>query len=258
MKRLRKIINAIIGLLLLLGIWQGLVLSGKYDKSLMPAPLDVLFGISELIVSGVFLNHISVSLLRFAIGYFFAAVLGIILGLIFGWFYKLWELFDPIVQVLRPISPIAWFPIIVLWFGIGELPAIVIIFIAAFYPILLSTVASVRKIDQVCLKVAKNFGIKQPHILTKIVFPAAFPHIATGLHIAIGSAWVFLVAGEMVGVQNGLGFLIVDARNNLRTDLVLSGIILIGILGLILDKLIKIMEKWIGTKWGIISDDRGI
>ena len=257
MVRLKKLINTIAGLLLLLAAWEGLVLSGKYDRSLLPSPFKVIAAMGELVADGTLLTHITVSLYRFSIGYLTAVTTGIILGLIFGWFHKLWGIFDPVVQLLRPISPIAWFPFIVLWFGIGDLPAIVIIFIAAFYPVLLSTVSSVSKVDQVYLKVARNYGIRQPQILTKIVFPAAFPFIANGLHIALGSAWVFLVAGEMVGAQSGLGFLIIDARNNLRPDMVLAGIIFIGVAGLILDKMIRIMEKWIGKNWGIVPNERG-
>lgn len=257
MSRIRKIVNTLIGLLLLIIFWEGFVLFGKYDQSLLPSPLKVLEGMKELFLDGTLFTHIKVSLLRFSAGYMSAVAAGIILGLIFGWFNKLWGVFDPIVQILRPISPIAWFPFIVLLFGIGDLPAIVIIFIAAFYPILLSTVSSVSKIDQTYLKVAKNFGIKQPLMLTKIVLPAVFPYIANGLHIALGSAWVFLVAGEMVGAQSGLGFLIIDARNNLRSDLLLAGIIFIGVSGLLLDKVIKILEKWIGRNWGIVLNERG-
>lgn len=257
MSKLRKAINILVGLLLLLAVWQGVVLSGRYDSSMLPSPLKVLQGMNELVVDGTLLTHISVSMYRFSMGYLAAIAAGIVLGLILGWFNQLWGIIDPIVQVLRPISPIAWFPFIVLLFGIGDLPAIVIIFIAAFYPILLSTVSSVKKVDQVYLKVAKNFGIKQPQILTKIVFPAVFPSIATGLHIALGSAWVFLVAGEMVGSQSGLGFLIIDARNNLRADLLLSGIIFIGLAGLVLDKAIGVLEKWVGRHWGVVPNEMG-
>jgi len=257
MGRFRKLINTVIGLLLLAALWEGLVLSGKWDKSLLPSPFRVLEAMNGLLADGTLFTHLKVSLLRFAAGYLTAVISGIVLGLVFGWFKRLWGIFDPIVQVLRPISPIAWFPFIVLWFGIGDLPAIVIIFIAAFYPVLLSTVSSVSKVDQTYLKVAKNFGIRQPHVFTKIIFPAAFPYIATGLHIALGSAWVFLVAGEMVGAQSGLGYLIIDARNNLRSDLVLAGIIFIGISGLLLDKAIRVYEKWIGKNWGIVPNERG-
>jgi NitT/TauT family transport system permease protein len=257
MSRIRKYINAVAGILILGAAWEGVVLSDRYEQSLLPSPLKVLGDMKELLLDGTLLRHIQVSLFRFLAGYITAVAAGVVFGLLFGWFNKLWRIVDPVVQVLRPISPIAWFPFIVLWFGIGNLPAIVIIFIAAFYPVLLSTVSAVSKVDQTYLKVAKNFGLKHFQVFTKIIFPASFPYIANGLHIALGSAWVFLVAGEMIGAQSGLGYLIIDARNNLRTDLVLTGIIFIGILGLILDKAIRILEKWIGRNWGIVLNERG-
>jgi NitT/TauT family transport system permease protein len=258
MSRIRKIISGALGFFLVILLWEAVVISKRYEEALLPSPLKVLKAIIELINDGTLFEHIKVSLFRFSVGYLLAVILAVALGLIFGWFGKVWAVFDPLVQVLRPISPIAWFPFIVLWFGIGDLPAIVIIFIAAFYPVLLTTVSAVSKIDSIYLNVAKNFGIKQPFIFTKIVFPAVFPYIASGLHIAIGTAWVFLVAGEMVGAQSGLGYLIVDSRNNLRTDLVLAGIIIIGIIGLILDKLVKFFERWVGKNWGIVPNERGV
>lgn len=251
MTKFKKFINIFIGLGLLLIGWETVILTGKYEPSLLPSPLMVLKGVEELISNGTLFTHIKVSLFRFFIGYSTSVVLAIILGIVLGWFQKIWDVIDPVVQVLRPISPVAWFPFIVLWLGIGDMPAIAIIFIAAFFPVLLSTVSAVRKIDKTYLKVARNFGIKQLHLFTKIIFPAAFPNIVTGLHLALGSAWVFLVSGEMVGAQSGLGYLIIDARNSLRTDLLLSGIIMIGILGLLLDKLITLFEKRIGKIWGI-------
>lgn len=253
MNKFRKFINVFIGLGILLVLWEWMILSGRYELSLLPSPFMVLKGTEELISNGTLVTHIKVSLLRFFIGYFSAVTIAVILGLVLGWFKKIGDILDPIFQVIRPISPIAWFPFIVLWFGIGDIPAIIIIFIAAFFPVVLSTISAVKKIDKTYLKVAKNFGIKQPYVLTKIVFPAIFPNIVNGLHIALGSAWVFLVAGEMVGAQSGLGFLIIDARNSLRSDLLLSGMIIIGILGLLLDKIILIFEKWVGKMWGIPS-----
>ena len=253
----RKFINTLIGLSLLLLGWQALVMSGRYARYLLPSPWDVFSGMGELIYNGVLFTHITVSLYRFFTGYLIAVVVGITLGLIFGWFGKIWGIINPIVQILRPIAPIAWSPFIVLWFGIGDLPAIVIIFIAGFFPILLSTVSAVSKVDQVYLKVAKNFDIKQPQILTKIVLPAVFPYITSGLHIALGTCWIFLVAGEMMGTQSGLGFMIIDARNTLRSDLLLAGIIFIGLIGLLLDKGIQMFEKWVGKKWGIVPNERG-
>ena len=173
------------------------------------------------------------------------------LGLVLGWYKKIWNYLNPVAQVLRPVSPVAWLPFIVLFFGIGEMPALVIIFIAAFFPVLLATVAAVQGMEPVYLKVAKNFGIGQPQILGKIVFPAVFPRIATGLHLALGTAWVFLVAGEMAGAQSGLGFLIIDARNNLRADWLMAAILTIGVLGLVLDGIVSYLEGQIYRRWGL-------
>lgn len=204
----------------------------------------------EMLISKTLFEDVGISLVRFFIGYFIAVMSGIILGLILGQLPRVWLLVDPITQLLRPISPIAWFPFIILWFGIGDLPAIVIIFIAAFFPVLLTTVGAVRNVNLIYLKVATNFEISKIHLLTKVILPAAFPLIANGLHIALGSAWIFLVAGEMVGAQSGLGFLIVDARNSLSLDVVLAAIIVIGIIGLLLDLAIRYFEIWIRRIWG--------
>lgn len=254
----RKLVNAAIGLALLVALWQGIVWTGKYDRYLFPSPFEVLQGMGELLYNGTLIEHITVSLFRFLAGYLIAAAAGIGIGLILGWYGRLWSIIDPVVQVIRPISPIAWSPFIVLWFGIGDLPAIVIVFIAAFFPVLLSTVSAVSRVDQVYLKVARNFGIRQPAILFKIIFPAAFPYIVSGLHIALGSAWVFLVAGEMIGTQSGLGFLIIDARNTLRSDLLLAGMVFIGLSGLGLDKAIKFIEKRVAARWGMVHNERGV
>ena len=253
---MKKAINIIGGFTILIVVWQLIFSFGNYSQALFPSPQGVIKGFKELVSDGVLFEDIRDSIIRFAIGYSISVVLGITLGLILGWFRNIWGFINPIVQLLRPISPMAWLPFIVLWFGIGDLPAIAIIFIAAFFPILLSTVSAVGSVDQIYLKVAKNFGIKQPQVLTKIILPAAFPSIATGLHLALGTAWVFLVAGEMVGTQSGLGFLIVDARNNLRADMLMAAMVVIGVLGLLLDSLIRLLEKWISSRWGIVSNER--
>jgi len=250
MKCNRKILNTGIGLGLLILMWQLGSMAGVTGKTVIPSPLKVVKTIQEMIESGILFKYIGISLYRFFVGYSSATVTAIILGLILGWYSKAWDIVDPIVQVLRPISPVAWFPFIVIGFGIGNIPAIVIIFIAAFFPILLSTVSAVKKIDKTYLKIADNFEIKGFKLMTKIVLPAIFPFIANAMHIALGSAWIFLVSGEMVGAQSGLGYLIIDARNNLRLDMLLAGIIFIGVIGLILDKLIGQAERKISRKWG--------
>lgn len=250
MKTMKKLKNIVLAVVILLTIWQLIIMVTDIEEALFPPPIHVVKAIFALIADGTLFVHLQVSLGRFFVGYLLAAVSAIIFGLILGRLQKIWDIVDPIVQVLRPVSPIAWSPFIVLWFGIGNAPAIVIIFIAAFFPILLSTVTGVKNVDNTYLKVAQNLEIKQPHLMTKIIFPAAFPAIANGLHIGIGTAWIFLVSGEMVGAQSGLGYLIIDARNLLRLDIVLAGIIFIGICGLLLDRGIRLIERWIQKQWG--------
>ncbi|KIH70292.1 sulfonate ABC transporter permease [Salinicoccus roseus] len=240
-----------IALIVVFMIWQGAIWITDIEEALFPPPMNVAVAIVSLLADGTLFDHLGISLMRFLAGYLSAAVLAIILGLLLGRMTRVWNVADPIVQVLRPVAPIAWSPFIVLWFGIGSAPAIVIIFIAAFFPILLTTVSGVKKVDDTYLKIARNLEIKQPFLMWKIIFPAAFPSIANGLHIGVGTAWIFLVSGEMVGAQSGLGYLIVDARNLLRLDLVLAGIIFIGISGLLLDRLVRLLERWIERQWGM-------
>lgn len=249
--KFKTIVNAAIGISLLVVVWQFIIIIGDYDAVLFPPPIKVWEGIVSLIRDGTLFTHFQVSLYRFLAGYLSAVIAAVLLGLILGRLPLLWNVLDPVAQIIRPVSPIAWSPFIVLWFGIGDIPAIVIIFIAAFFPVLLSTVSAVRKVDKNYLKVAQNLEIKDFKLLTKIIFPAAFPYIANGLHIAVGTAWIFLVAGEMVGAQSGLGYLIIDARNSMRLDLVMAGIVFIGISGLLLDKAVGVFEAWINRQWGI-------
>jgi len=248
MKNVRHLIGAAAVTLL---FWQAICAFSGWHEALFPSPLAVFLGFVELIKDGVLFEDVAASLVRFAVGYLASVLLALAAGLILGWYSKVWAYLNPIAQVLRPVSPVAWLPFIVLFFGIGEAPAIVIIFLAAFFPVLLATVAAVQKLDPVYLKVAQNFGIKEPVVFTKIILPAIFPQIATGLHLALGTAWVFLVAGEMVGAQSGLGFLIIDARNNLRADLLMAAILTIGLLGLLLDSAMSLAERQLYRAWSI-------
>lgn len=250
MRFLKKLQNFIIGMILLVAIWQLLIILGGYEEALFPPPLIVWQELVEMVLDGIIFVHLQVSLGRFFAGYLLAVIPAIILGMLLGRMPRLWQIIDPIVQVLRPVSPVAWSPFIVLWFGIGNMPAIAIIFIASFFPVLLTTVAGVKKVDRDYLKIAENLEIKQPELMYKIIFPASFPSIVSGLRLALGTAWIFLVAGEMVGAQSGLGYLIVDARNTLNLAGVFAGILVIGLSGFILDRLITLAETWVGRHWG--------
>lgn len=250
MKKLLSLKNIVISLVLLLIVWQLAFWGSDFNSALFPSPLQAFNALTEMVSNGILFTHIGASMYRFAAGYVSSVIIAVLLGLVIGRLPKVFQYINPAVQLLRPISPMAWMPFIVLWFGIGNIPAIVIIFIAAFFPVLLSTVSAVGGIDTIYLKVSENFGIRQPQIMWKVIFPASFPQIANGIHLALGTAWVFLVAGEMVGAQSGLGYLVIDARNNLRADILFADIIVIGLIGLLLDTLLKVAEKRIIKAWG--------
>lgn len=250
MKKLLSIKNIIVSLVLLLGIWQLMYVITDFSSALFPSPLQAFSALAEMISNGLLFSHIGASMYRFTAGYISSVIIAVLLGLVLGRLPKVFQYINPAVQLLRPISPMAWMPFIVLWFGIGDIPAIIIIFISAFFPVLLSTVSAVNGIDPIYMKVSENFGIKQPQIMWKVIFPAVFPQVANSIHLALGTAWVFLVAGEMTGTQSGLGYLVIDARNNLRADILFADIIVIGLIGLILDGLLKTAEKHILKVWG--------
>lgn len=249
-----KTLYAIGAVSLLIGFWQLLVMYSGVNRALLPSPAEVLTALINLANTGQLFTHIGISLYRFFVGYLTAVTAGLILGLLIGQINFLAKLVDPLAQLIRPVAPVAWMPFIVLFFGIGDAPAILVIFIAAFFPILLPTMNASRKIDENYMKIARTFEMRQPKIFFKIIIPAIFPHIVNGMHLGLGAAWIFLVAGEMIGVRSGLGFLIMDARNNMRSDILLGTICIIALLGLILDKLIGIFESQINKLWGIRSE----
>jgi NitT/TauT family transport system permease protein len=240
-----------VSLLVFLAVWQ--FAASFWPPELFPTPAAVARALHELADTGVIWDHIVISLARFLTAYLAAIVTAVPLGLFLGRNPRCRRAIDPLVQVLRPISPIAWFPLAVLWFGIGNAPAVFIIFLAAFYPVLLSTISAVVGIPPVYLKVANNFGAGPGAVFLRVIIPAAFPGIMVGLHIAVGTAWIHLVAGEMLGAQSGLGYLIVDARNFLRTDWIMAGMLVVGFLGLGINLAMRRAEVWLGRRWGGIA-----
>lgn len=247
--RVQKIALPFSSLIAFTLLWQ--LAAGHYPPEQFPAPSDVVRAIIELSDMGTLWSHIGISLARFGSAYLLALLSGVPLGLFLGRFIRCHKTVEPLIQILRPISPIAWFPLAVLWFGIGNAPAVFIIFLASFYPVLLATISAVRGVPPVYLKVASNFGARSGMTFLRVIVPAAFPGIMVGLHIAVGTGWIHLVAGEMLGAQSGLGFMIVDARNFLRTDQIMAGMLMVGLLGLAIYRGMKFLERIIGRRWGV-------
>jgi NitT/TauT family transport system permease protein len=218
---------------------------------IFPSPLSVLNGISELSRKHVLWADILDSLCRVSIGFTTAAIVGIPLGLLLGWFPAMHQMVNPLFQFLRPISPIAWIPVAIIFFGIGNPAAVFLVFLGSFFPIVVACASGVASVSPVFRKAGSNFGLSNRALLVRVVFPAALPQILIGLRIALGIAWLVVVAGEMVAVDSGLGYLVIDSRNSgKRYDLVVSAMLIIGLIGLILDAAFRRLEKLKSVRWG--------
>jgi NitT/TauT family transport system permease protein len=216
-----------------------------------PSPLSVEKGVSELFHKHILWADIGDSLRRVAIGYLSATVVGIPIGLSLGWFPAANQIVNPLLQLLRPISPIAWIPVAIIFFGIGDPAAIFLVFLGAFFPIVVACTSGVSSVPVLYRRAARNFGMSNTQILTRVVFPAALPQILVGLRIALGIAWLVVVAGEMIAVDSGLGYLVIDSRNSgKRYDLVVAAMLLIGLIGLILDIGFRRLEGIKSVRWG--------
>jgi NitT/TauT family transport system permease protein len=217
---------------------------------LIPGPLAVVKGIVELAEKGLLLKYIVASLFRVTWGYLLAVVTAIPLGLLLGWHRRGEKALNPLIQVFRPISPLAWIPISILWFGVGDLAAIFLIYLASFLPLIVAAMNAVHNIDPVHLNAGRNFGLSQRQLVMRVIYPAVMPQLIVGLRIALGVAWLVVVAAEMIAVNSGLGFLIIDARNaGNRYDLVVGGMVLIGLTGLVLDNGMRQLERLKALRW---------
>jgi NitT/TauT family transport system permease protein len=237
------------GVALFVIVWQVAVATGR--GTLVPGPWAVAQAIGELAVRGLLLRYVVASLFRVTWGYFGAVLIGVPLGILLGLRRRGEEALNPLLQVLRPISPLAWIPIAILWFGVGDVSAIFLIFLASLLPLTLAAMHAVHNIDPVHLSAARNFGLGGARLLRRVIVPAILPQLVVAMRITLGIAWLVVVAAEMIAVNSGLGFLIVDARNaGNRYDLVVAGMVMIGIIGVLLDLAMRRLETLDSVRWG--------
>jgi NitT/TauT family transport system permease protein len=191
-----------------------------------------------------------------AAGYGIALAVGVPLGILLGWRPGAARAANPVIQLLRPISPLAWIPVAIVLFGIGNLAAIFLIFLASLFPILVSAMNGVRGVPAMYRDAGRNFGLSRGALLSRVIFPAALPEILTGLRIALGIAWIVVVAAEMIAVNSGLGYLVIDSRNaGKRYDLVVAAMLLIGLIGLVLNLLIARVARLRAVRWGFRQEE---
>lgn len=231
-------------------IWWWLAARHVFAPSLFPSPPDVAAGFVEEVRQGRLLRDILASLFRVGTGFLLAVVLGVPLGLCLGSSTRLREALLPWINFFRCLSPLAWIGFAIMWFDIGHKAAIFLIFMATFFPLVLGTAAAVLSIPTVYFRVAHDHGFHGAEMFLRVTLPAIMPELITTLRVVAGLGWVVVVAAEMTGAQQGLGFAIWDARNGLRPDLLVVEMIVIGCIGVMLDWLLSRLTRIPSVRWG--------
>ena len=245
---LKKILFPVTLLAALLALWWGAVL--WTESVIFPTPLQVVAATWELARDGTLWEHVGASLMRVSVGFVLAVLVAMPLGLLMGRIQIIYTTLNPVVQILRPISPIAWIPLAILWFGVGNVSPIFLIFIASVFPMVVQTAAGVLTIEQRYLRAAENFTVSRRKLFLQVIIPAALPEMIIGMRIGLGVAWLVVVAAEMIALHSGLGYLIIDSRNaGNRYDLVIAGMIMIGLIGLLLDGIMRLLEGLNSVRW---------
>jgi NitT/TauT family transport system permease protein len=246
--RLTRFWPAVLLIAALVATWHVAVLQSA--SLIFPSPAQVLAGTLELSRNGTLWQHIWASLLRVTVGFLLAVLVAVPTGLWMGRVDVVYRTLNPLFQILRPISPIAWIPLDILWFGVGDVAPVFLIFLAAVFPMIVQTANGVHTIEQRYIHAAMNFGVSRRKLFRQVIVPAALPDIVVGMRIGLGVAWLVVVAAEMIVRNSGLGYLIIDARNaGNRYDLVLAGMVIIGLIGLLLDAAMRRLESLDSVRW---------
>jgi NitT/TauT family transport system permease protein len=252
----RKELSALsaLGFLGFFGLWWGVAASGWVPGRFLPGPLQVLRTIEQLSLhayAGATLpGHAVASVGRFLMGFGLAACVGIPLGLLMGWYRWLDDVVSPLFEAVRFVAPIAWVPFAALWFGTGIGGPILIIFSGAFPPCLINAYRGARQVDRVLVEAAQTLGAPGPRVIAQVLVPAALPSIVAGLRVGAGLGWQSLVGAELIVVSSGLGYLMVQGQATLRTPVVMASMVTIGVIGVVLDSLLRALERLVRRSWG--------
>ncbi len=228
---------------LLLAVWQASSNLGFVAPEVLPSPADIIAAYAELIRTGELQAAIPASLARALTGLALGASVGLVLGLFAGLWRVGEELFDAPLQMLRTIPFIAMIPLFIIWFGIGEQAKIALIFGATIFPVYLNTYSGVRGVDQKLIEAARVFGLSHGRIATRVIIPTALPSILVGLRFAAGVSLLALVAAEQINARSGIGFILINANQNQRTDIIIAGIIVYALLGIVIDLVMRLVER---------------
>ncbi|KOS27797.1 sulfonate ABC transporter permease [Bacillus anthracis] len=239
---IKFLIRAITIPIIILIIWQLAGVFGLVSKTVLPTPLDIFVAFQELIKTGELFGHLSISVFRAAAGFFIGGSLGIILGTIVGFSTRSEQYLDPSVQMLRTVPHLAVAPLFVLWFGFGETSKVLLIADGAFFPLYVNAFLGIRGVDSKLFDVARVLEFSKRKLMTKSILPATLPKLLLGARLSLGVAWVSLVVAELMGSTEGIGYMIMDARQFSNTDIVFVGIIIFAFVGKFSDSLVRLLE----------------
>jgi NitT/TauT family transport system permease protein len=242
-----------------IALWELGSRTGVLDENWIPAPSlvatswwDWLFGtpgeVASNYYSGTWKDHAWASSQRVLLGFAVASVIGVVIGVLIGWFKIVAVLFDPIIQVLRPIPMTAWLPFAIVFFGIKQTSAVFLIALGAFFPIVVNAAAGASQTPRLLVRAALMLGLPKWKLLFRVVIPSALPSIMTGLRLGIGVAWVLVIVAEMLAVKSGLGFVLWDAFQFIRMDLIVAAMLSVGLIGFLSDLVIVLAGKWV-LRW---------
>jgi ABC-type nitrate/sulfonate/bicarbonate transport system permease component len=242
-------IGYVVSPLVVIMIWKLVTYLRLFNPVILPPPESIGQTFLGELISGELLKNIEISLYRVFLGFGIGSAMAVSLGLLIGWSEKAKSFIDPLVEIVRPIPPMAWIPLSILWFGIGELPKIFIIILGVFFPVLTNTVIGVKSIEKGLLKLARSMDLKGFRLFKEVIVVGASPFIITGLRIGLGFGWMCLVTAELIAAQAGLGYMIEEAKMLLLTSRVILGMLTIGFLGIAIDRLIIRLERIILPWW---------
>lgn len=248
--KIRSILLPLAVVAAIIAVWAAVWKAEIFHESAFPSPLAVLRGFGEEMRAGRLFNDLITSLFRVGCGFVVAVATGVPMGLWMGQRMAARLAFLPIINFFRNLSPLAWIPFAILWFGVGDASSIFLIFLSAFFPVALATMAAVANIPAVYFRVARDYGLQGFENLTQVALPAIMPQVITTLRVTAGLSWLVVVAAEMIAGRDGLGFAVMDTRNGLRTDLLVVEMIVIGLIGVVIDRLLARLTKIPSVRWG--------
>lgn len=239
----------IAGSLMVLAVWEFAARSGFIDAALFPSPTLAIQSTADKLSGAEILGHIAQSLFRIVSGFLLGTLAGIAIGVAAGWYRTANYIFLPLIELLRPIPPLAWIPLAIIWFGLGEPSKFFIIFLGAFFPVVTATYRGMRSVDPALIRAAQTFGLKGVRLLVDVAIPSAAPDLATGMRIGWGLSFGVLVAAELIAADSGLGYMIMHARLLGYVDVIVVGILLIGMLNLLTDALLVWLIRMRIGRW---------